>query len=128
MFLPCILFIVFSTLICLYDFLPAKPLLKLLSSSKDTTWLRLTKRSSSVPLNWLVGSPLFLMLPGVWQVMKPELWKSLKFLRNMWILVYFSAQAGRMDSCQDAALSVLQQEGQDGKCEREEGPDLGRMR
>lgn len=35
-----------------------------------------------------------LALPGVCQVTNPEIWKSLKFLRNPWTLVYFSAHAG----------------------------------
>lgn len=68
------------------------------------------------------------MLPGLWQVKKPELWKSLKFLGNMWMLVYFSAQAGRVESCQHAALSLCQQEGEWTECEREGGPDGGRGR
>lgn len=80
----------------------------LLSATKDVTWLghkafviSATKITRPRP-----GTPL--MLPGVWQVKKPELWKSLKFLGNMWTRVYFSAQAARLEGCQDAALSFSQ--------------------
>lgn len=69
-------------------------------------------------------STVTLMLPGVWQVKKPELWKSLKFLGNMWTFVYFSAKAGRVES-QDAVLSS-QQEGQWAECEKEGGLDQRR--
>lgn len=96
-----------------------RPLLKLLSSSKDTTWLRLTKIVISAAKLAHSESTVSFMLPGVWQVKKPELWKSLKFPGNMWTLVYFSTQAGRVESCQDAALSFSQQEGQWTECERE---------
>lgn len=69
--------------------------LKLLGPSNDPTWLRLTKHvisgANSGSSTVLRSSP---MLPGIWQVKKPKLWKSLKFLGNMWTLVCFSAQAG----------------------------------
>lgn len=46
----------------------------------------------------------------------------------MWTFVYFSAEAGRVESCQDAALSLSQQVGQWAECERGRGPDCGQGR
>lgn len=84
-------------------------------------------QSSSSELAHL-ESIVSLTLPGVWQVKRPKLWKSLKFLGNMWTFVYFSAEAGRVESCQDAALSLSRQEGQWAECERGRGPDHGQGR
>lgn len=71
-----------------------RPLRKLLRASKDTSWLGFTKLVMTATEPPYSESAAWLMLPEVWQVMKPEIWKSLKFLRNMWTLVYFSAYAG----------------------------------